>query len=171
MLAYWLVPAEPHYSWCQREIERLAREFDAPAFHPHVTIHSAAFPPPKKSSHFFPRHLEQLLPCTLHPQQVNHSEQFTKTLFIELAGSPALTEIADRLRAFTGDHEYELRPHLSLLYKNLKVEEREGAAATIKIPSEPLRFGEIAAVRSPRPASNESDVRAWQIVERISPRG
>ena len=39
MIAYWLIPTEPAYTYFQAVINYLARRYDAPVFEPHLTIH------------------------------------------------------------------------------------------------------------------------------------
>src|SRR6266446_10713817 len=38
-IAYWLIPAEPARSFFQGVINDLGRQYDAPLFEPHVTVH------------------------------------------------------------------------------------------------------------------------------------
>ena len=167
-IAYWLIPAEPYHQWFADEIARLARELDAPRFEPHLTIHSAPFqrsqPPAEK---LLASVAQRHAPCTLQPADLNHSSQFTKTLFVEFATTPKLLSISATVGAFARGDRPELHPHVSLLYKQLSNQRRASLAAAITVPFETVIFDEIAAVLCPKPTANAADVDAWQMIERL----
>ena len=64
--------------------------------------------------------------------------------------------------------QYELNPHLSLLYKNLAATTRCELAASINVPLSEVTFDAIKAVRCVSPAKSRADVEAWQVVAAAS---
>src|SRR5262245_66198999 len=76
--------------------------------------------------------------CTLVrqiPRGIDHSHEFIKTLFVRFAMSAELKKINHFIRKATNDlWQYELNPHLSLLYKNLAAATRSELAALIPVP-------------------------------------
>ena len=83
-IAYWLTPANPAHTFFENMICDLARQYDAPVFEPHVTIHvgSNHAEAAEKATSQAPFICE---PVELTLLDVRHSGEFTKTLFVQLA--------------------------------------------------------------------------------------
>jgi hypothetical protein len=64
--------------------------------------------------------------------------------------------------------QYELKPHLSLLYKNLAAAIRCELAASIDVPLSEVTFDAIKAVRCVSPAESGADVEAWRVIAAAS---
>jgi hypothetical protein len=64
--------------------------------------------------------------------------------------------------------QYELKPHLSLLYKNLAVATRRELAASIDVPFSEVTFDVIKVVSCVSPAKSRADVEAWRAVAAAS---
>src|SRR5262249_12574053 len=101
----------------------------------------------------------------LTPLGIDQSEEFIKTLFVQLAMSAELRKINEIIREATNAaSHYQLKPHLSLLYKNLAAATRRELAASIKIPLSEVTFDTIKTVRCVSPTKSGVDVQAWQVV-------
>jgi hypothetical protein len=168
VIAYWLIPSEPAHSFCYQIINDLARRCDAPVFEPHVTIHVGAdrADAAKNALGAAARECELI---GLTPVGIDQSDEFIKTLFVQFAMSAELRKINGIIRD-TANHssQYELKPHLSLLYKNLAASTRCELAASIEIPLSEVAFDAIKAVRCVSPTKSRSDVEAWQVVAAAS---
>jgi hypothetical protein len=80
-----------------------------------------------------------------------------------------LRKINDMIREAANDSsQYELNPHLSLLYKNLAAPTRRELAASINVPFSEVTFDAIKAVRCVSPAEFGADVEAWHVVAAAS---
>jgi len=83
-IAYWLTPAEPAHTFFENMICDLARQYDAPVFEPHVTIHVGS-----NHAEAAEKATSQAAfvcePVELKLLDVRHSGEFTKTLFVQLA--------------------------------------------------------------------------------------
>jgi len=164
LIAYWLIPAEPAHSFFQRIINDLVRRYDAPVFEPHVTIHVGAdrADSAKNALGHAGRKCKRF---GLTPLGTDQSDEFIKTLFVQFAMSVELRKTDDIIRAAVNDSlQYELNPHLSLLYKNLAATARRELAASISIPLSGVSFDAIKAVRCISPAQSRADVEAWHVV-------
>ena len=81
-IAYWLIPAEPARSFFQGVINDLGRQYDAPLFEPHVTVHvglnraAAAESAISQAARF-------CKPIKLKALEIDHSSEFIKTLFVQ----------------------------------------------------------------------------------------
>ena len=83
--------------------------------------------------------------------------------------SAELREINDIIREAANDSsQYELKPHLSLLYKKLTAATRREVAASINVALSEVSFDAIKAVRCVSPTQSGADVEAWRVVAAAS---
>jgi 2'-5' RNA ligase len=168
VIAYWLIPSEPAHSFFQRIINDLARRYDAPVFEPHVTIHVAADRADAAKNVVGDAARECKLIGTT-PLGIDQSDEFIKTLFVQFAKSAELLKINEMIREAANDSsQYELNPHLSLLYKNLAITTRRELAGSISIPISEVTFDAIKAVRGVSPTKSGTDVEGWHVVAAAS---
>lgn len=168
VIAYWLIPSEPALGFFQQIINNLARRYDAPLFEPHVTIHVGA-DRDGAASNALREAARQCRLVRLTPLGINQSAEFIKTLFVQFAASPELQNGSEIIREAANDSShYQLKPHLSLLYKNLPGATRRQLAASIRVPFSDVTFHAIKAVRCVSPTECGADVEAWRIVAQAS---
>ena len=168
VIAYWLIPSEPGHSFFQRIINDLAGRYDAPVFEPHVTIHVGADRADAAKNALGAAERECKL-IGLTPLGIDQSDEFIKTLFVPFAMSAELRKINDIIRPAADDSShYQLKPHLSLLYKNLAPATRRELAASINVPLSEVTFAAIKAVRCVSPTKSRADVEAWRVVAAAS---
>jgi 2'-5' RNA ligase len=168
VIAYWLIPSEPSRSFFQAIISNLARRYDAPAFEPHVTIHVGA-DCADATKHALADAAHQCKRIKLKPLRIGQSEELIKTLFVEFAMTAALRRIDEVIRnALHDSSQYELKPHLSLIYKKMAAETRRELAASIKVALRELTFGSLKAVRCISPTQRRADVEAWRVIAEAS---
>jgi 2'-5' RNA ligase len=164
VVAYWLVPAEPARSFFQRVINDLARRYDAPLFEPHVTIHVGANRAEAAESALS----QAARACTLislKALEIGHSSEFIKTLFVQFALNAEVRQVNEIIRDAAQDSSrYELKPHLSLLYKKMPAAARRELAGLIKVPFLEVTFDDLKAVRCVSPTQSRADVEAWRVV-------
>ena len=162
VIAYWLVPSELAHSFFQAIIDDLARQYDAPVFEPHVTIYVGADRADVAEETL--ENAARLFKLTgLTPLGIDQSNEFIKTLFVQFAMSAELRRINDSIREAANDSSpYELKPHLSLLYKKLAAASRRQLAASISVPLSEVAFDTIKAVRCASPTQSRADVESWQ---------
>ena len=166
--AYWLIPTEPAYCSFKGIINDLAGRYHAPVFEPHVTIHAGAADA-DAASRALGDAVRECTQITLNPTRIDQSEEFTKTLFVEFAMTAELRQLNELMRNTAhASSQYELKPHLSLLYKKMAAETRRDLAASIKVPLWEVTFGAIKAVRCISPTRFRADVEAWRVIEAVS---
>ena len=162
--AYWLIPTEPAHSYFQSVINDLARQYNAPPFEPHLTVHVEA----NCTNAVGGALLKAAQGCqriVLQAIDVSSSPEFIKTLFVQFAVTTQLQQLNHRLRAAAkGSFDYELNPHLSLLYKTMASEPRRLLARSIEVPFSEVTFGSLKAVRCISPTQSRADVEAWSVV-------
>jgi hypothetical protein len=164
VIAYWLIPSEPAHSFFQRIINHLARRYDAPVFEPHLTIYIGADRADAAEKALWDA-ARKCNPLGLIPIGTDQSDEFIKTLFVQFATSAELRKASDIIcEAANDSSQYELKPHLSLLYKSLAAETRRELAASIDVAFSEVTFNAIKAVRCHSPTRTRAEVDAWQII-------
>jgi 2'-5' RNA ligase len=164
IITYWLCPAEPAHNQLASLISELARRFDAPVFEPHVTIYSAdaANENPEVA---LERVLKSRGQYALSIRGLDFSEEFTKTLFVQFAPDRELTQLSEDLRsASASPSDYELNPHLSLIYKEMDEETKRRLAASIALSLDEVVFDTVKAILSPAEIKSRKEVEAWRLV-------
>jgi 2'-5' RNA ligase len=168
VIAYWLIPSDPAHRFFQGIINDLARRYDAPLFEPHVTIHVGE-PCADLAETALAHAAGNRKPIRLKPLEIDQSEEFIKTLFVQFGLSAELREMNETVRQAAHDSsQYELKPHLSLLYKKMPAARRQEVATSIEVPFSDVTFGAIKAVRCVSPTESRKDVEGWRVVAAAS---
>jgi len=164
VIAHWLVPAEPAHRFFQDLINDLARRYDAPVFEPHVTIYVGANSTDAVNT-TLSKAARDCKRIMLQALEVSHSDEFIKTLFVEFGLNTKLRQLNQVIRSAAPDSsDYDLKPHLSLLYKRMSVQTRRQLARSIEVPFSQVVFDSLKAVRCISPTQNRADVEVWRVV-------
>jgi hypothetical protein len=164
LLAYWIAPAEPAREFFISTIAELGVRFDAPRFEPHVTVY-AATRRDENPKEVLSGAVAGCEPFLLWVRDIQCSDEFTKTVFVQFEPVAALARLSRTLQQTSALHdEYELNPHLSLIYKKMTPEARIEVAHSIRIPFTEVLFDSAKAIVCPRPIRSCADVEAWRVV-------
>lgn len=168
VIAYWLIPAEPARSFFEGIINDLSRRYAAPLFEPHVTIYVGA-----NRADAAERAISQAARACklikLKALKIGYSNEFIKTLFVRFALNAELRQLNEIIRDAAQDSShYELKPHLSLLYKKVPTVVRRQLAGPIKVPFSEVVFDLLKAVRCVSPTQSRTDVEAWRVIATTS---
>jgi 2'-5' RNA ligase len=164
VIAYWLIPSEPAHSVFQQIVNDLARRYDAPVFEPHVTIYVGANTTDAVNT-TLSKAARDCKRIMLQALEVSHSDEFIKTLFVEFGLNTKLRQLNQVIRSAAQDSsDYDLKPHLSLLYKRMSVQTRRQLARSIEVPFSQVVFDSLKAVRCISPTQNRADVEVWRVV-------
>lgn len=154
-ISFWLIPAEPDRTLYQSLINNLAHQYDAPTFTPHVTLHSCECQR-DRAIEFLNSH--SIIDLVLEIDQILYSEEFTKTLFIQLFSDSKLDQLSESFKQ-NFEPSSDLNPHLSLIYANLAESEKRSLIPQIPL-NQTIRFDQIRAIHIPRPIQSREDVEA-----------
>jgi 2'-5' RNA ligase len=164
IVTYWLCPAAPEREELSTIIRNLAERFDGPVFEPHVTLYVTSTHR-ENPNEVLTDALSQRHEYRLAIRGLDYSDKFTKTLFLQFAPDPDLARLSQDLqRASASAADYELNPHLSLLYKDMDQETKRGLAASIALPLTDVIFDCVKAVMTPATISSPKDVETWRVV-------
>ena len=168
VIAYWLIPTEPAHSFFQDVINDLARRYDGPFFEPHVTIYVGANDA-NAAEKALSKAAREWQTINLKALGIKHSDEFIKTLFVQFAINRKVRQLHQTIRNAARDlFDYELNPHLSLLYKNMPATARRQLADSIKIPFSEVIFDSLKAVRCISLTQSGAEVEAWRVVAETS---
>jgi len=163
-IAYWLVPGEPARSFFDETIVDLARRYCAPVFEAHMTIHvgSDRVEPAREAIAEVARLCG---PVRVKALEVRQSGEFVKTLFVQFALNRRVQRLNEIIRnAGQDSSDYQIQPHVSLIYKRMSILARCQLARSMKIPFSAVVFDSIKAVRCASPTRSRTDVEAWRVV-------
>jgi 2'-5' RNA ligase len=164
VIAYWLIPGEPVRSYFQSLINHLARRYNAPQFEPHVTIYVGANCT-NKVDEVLSKAARGCERIVLRVLEVGGSSEFIKTLFVQFAATPQLQQLNQSIRIAAQDSsDYQLNPHLSLLYKKMSNQDRCLLARSIESPFSEVIFDSLKTVRCISPTRSRADVEAWRVL-------
>jgi hypothetical protein len=164
VIAYWLIPAEPARSYFQNIVNELAEQYSAPEFEPHVTVHVGA-DCTDTLGEVLSRAVRDSKRIALQVLKISNSAEFIKTLFVTFAASAQLQRLKQSIRKATQDSsDYQLNPHLSLLYKNMSMADRRLLARSIEVPFPEVTFDSLKAVRCVSPTQTQADVESWAVM-------
>jgi len=159
----WLVPAEPLGSTLRALVDRLAAELDAVPFEPHVTLFCGASSEDEARA-AAERIARRFGPVDLVADRLDHTEAFTKTLFVQFRPSALAREMSDAARSYAPGSDYRFDPHLSLLYKRLPVESQRTLAAALQAPVGTYGFDRVRLIETELPIEDARPVRLWRTV-------
>ena len=164
VIAYWLIPTEPARSYFQNIINDLAERYAAPEFEPHVTVH-VGVDCTETVDEVLSKAGRSSKKIALQVLNVSSSSEFVKTLFVHFTQSAQLQQLNQSIRTAAQDSsDYQLSPHLSLLYKRLSIRDRRLLTHSIDVPFSEVTFDSLKAVRCVSPTRSCADVEAWRVV-------
>jgi putative hydrolase of the HAD superfamily len=149
-ITYWLLPEPSAEQVLSERISSLAAQVGAPVFSPHVTIYAGTLEPVDDIHQQLRTAISDVAPVSLRVIGIRASERLSKTLYLQFEPSAVVAELSERLRsAAVEPSDYQLDPHLSLLYAVLTLTEKERLAELEPLQFEEITFNRIQAYRMP----------------------
>ena len=164
VIAYWLIPPEPARSYFPTIINDLADRYAAPEFEPHVTVH-VGVDCTDTVDEVLSKAGRNSKRIALQVLNVSSSSEFIKTLFVHFTQSAQLQQLNQSIRTAAQDSsDYQLSPHLSLLYKRLSIRDRRLLTHSIDVPFSEVTFDSLKAVLCVSSTRSRVDVEAWRVL-------
>lgn len=122
----WLMPSGAEYNRFADLIKKLAQQYNAPVFQPHVTL-LGEFPQTEEEAM---RLTQELVigqkPFPVNLGQIDYQEYHFRALFVRAEKTDPLVNLHERAKKLFGmEHIPPYMPHLSLLYGNYPIEVKE----------------------------------------------
>jgi len=159
MIAFWLSPAAGAREFFEGLIKELGERYNAPRFEPHVTLAGGDISDERALQIL--QNLSIREPIELSITGIEHSEKYTKTLFVQFESTPQIEALSAELQKAIGSTS-ELNPHLSLLYKEMPKASKADAAQAISLPFSTVQFDSVKAVVTPSPITTAEDITVWR---------
>lgn len=159
--ALWLVPEEPMFGLLVGRISQLSRQYSTPCFDPHVTLLSRITGKEKDLLAKAASLAGVLKRMQVELGGVGYLDEYFRCMFIRVAPTPPIVE-ANRVarEAFQLRDEPDYMPHLSLVYGNLRIEEKKKIAEASTFLS-----GQIIALHNLCLYSVSGPPHQWKCVE------
>ncbi len=168
LVSFWLVPAETDRHRLTKIINRLADQYDAPRFLPHVTLLATQLTKNEEPLKILHSATKGISPLKLEILGVAHSPDRFKSVFIQLSTEPIMP-LHNAFRASCQNPgNYRLDAHLSLLYRQLPAIKRNSLISNLKIPQGSLHFDSVIAVRPGHNKSSFDDVELWRLTDPLT---
>ena len=164
LISIWLLPVKKESEVLARLIRKLSEKYNAQLFEPHMTIYAVELPDKAifQIKQEIARIAKVLKPLKLAVSRINYEESFFKSFFLDLEKSDASLNLYQKFQQLLVDFgDYSFNPHLSLLYKNIGVNEKKKVAEEIGYPKQ-LTFDRLAINVHDKNLA-VSDVESWKV--------
>lgn len=113
----WLVPTGDSFKKFRSLIEKLAKEYRAPAFQPHVTLLGEITRPEEECVRLTKQLVSGQKPLEIEMGQVDYQDFYFRTLFVKVKKTEPLLALYARAKEVFQMNDIPLyMPHLSILY-------------------------------------------------------
>ncbi len=159
MHAIWLTFSKNDREYLKKIIDEISEKYHAPKFEPHITVYGLVDSKLSLIDDIAKRVVFDCNSFFVEKSEILQSKELWKTVYLELKANDQLKLMYKNLRKhFEKISKYEFNPHISLIYKNLPVEEKLKIINNLDIKSEFLVNN--LAIQKFFP-----DVEKWKIVK------
>lgn len=164
LISIWLLPSEEDENYFKSIIDDLGQKYQAPSFTPHLTIYGDVTAEPEVAYQATKDSIQEIQPFTLSGDKLNYTDLFFKTVVVEIQENPILTIIYRRLKDKLGQYgEYGLKPHLSLIYKELSEEKKQEIIRGVNVKKD-FTVNRIVVAMPGNLEKGWYDIEKWQVL-------
>lgn len=156
----WLLPTGTAYNKFENLIKKLAGEYNAPTFQPHVTLLGEFMQPQEECIEKTKQLVAGQKPFTVNLEEIGYQDYFFRTLFVYARKTGPLLNLHNKAKEiFQMQHIPPYMPHLSLLYGTYPNGTKEKIIKEIgKNQSTKFEVSSVHLVQG-------GEIKDWQIVE------
>lgn len=126
MFAIWFTFQKNDERYLFEIINKLGKKYEAQVFLPHITAYGLVNLKHDELDKIILDSIRNEIEFEIEKKIITHSDDFWKTIFIEINLNEHLQRINKKLKKSLGIFSsYEFRPHVSLIYKKINPENRE----------------------------------------------
>ena len=163
----FLSPSANDFRFCESRMGEYSRTFGIPPFEPHVTVYSGTFPDPEALKEAVSRAVAGMGLLRLRVRGAGCSEEYFKTLYIDFHEDQILQDIRRRIGEYLPvDSGYRLAPHLSLLYRDMPLSEKQALAQGMHFACDSMSFDRISIATPGNSTEGWRDTTRWNTVWR-----
>ena len=132
MFALWYLFDQDDENYLTEIINNLAKKYGAPSFVPHITAYGLVNIDLKILNNEILETIQKIKSFSVETNTINFSDDFWKTLFVEILPSKHLVKINNNLtKNLSQFSKYEFLPHISLIYKNMEKNQKQFLAESL----------------------------------------
>lgn len=159
MLSIWMEPTAKDAKYLLQIICRLGKKYCSPTFNPHITVYSGIRSISSAKSAI--QNCKDMRKFVVAATDLGFSDSLWKTVFINVGKNQKLNQIHDIIKkSIRQGPEYELNPHISLIYKKMDASEKQVIIDDLKIKRK-FTFDKITIIASSK------NVKKWDVVDRV----
>lgn len=121
----WLIPTGKAYEKFSNLIKKLAKEYNAPVFEPHITLLGDFMQPEEECIELTKQLVLGQKPFTINMGEVGYEDFYFRTLFVRADKTEPLLALHNRAKEIFKVDIPPYMPHLSLLYGIFPVKTKE----------------------------------------------
>lgn len=147
----WLMFKKDEELTLQLIIEKLSKDFNSPSFKPHITLIHGFKDEEEILIKKFSSFSENLSEFRVKVRGINYSDDFYKSLYLEIKKSELLDNLYKKAANFfeLSSQESEFLPHISLLYSHIPLQKKQELVKELsKISFESFRVDKISLVKT-----------------------
>ena len=159
MFSIWVEPITTDAKYLLQIICNLGKKYGSPIFDPHITVYSGVQSISAAKSAI--RNCKDMKKFAVNVTDLAFSNNLWKTVFINVEKNQKLKQIHDSIKKNTPQRsQYELNPHLSLIYKKMTVSKKQEIIDSLRIKRK-FTFDKITIIASSK------NVEKWKVIDRI----
>ena len=163
----FLTPAPEDFAYTDNLIRELSAKYDADPFEPHVTVYAGWYDDLELLKATLVGAVTGVPIISLAVRGIGFSHEYFKTLFIDFEENAVLRTVHERFRAGIGfESGYVLAPHLSLLYKDMPVHEKETLSRMVELEREEIHFDMVKIMTPANQSAGWKDAKQWKTLYR-----
>lgn len=168
-VAVFLTPAVNDFRYADGIIRKLSAKLDAPPFEPHLTVCSGFCSAPELLKGVVADATQALPPLTLRVKGIGCGEEYFRTLYLEFVSDPLLIELRERVRCIVARPDnVAFLPHLSLLYQEMPLAEKEAMARRLVLDRTEITFDSLKVVTPANLQEGWRDTFSWKILFQVA---
>jgi len=134
MYAIWFLFEKNDQEYFSQIISKLSNQYRSPIFTPHVTAYGLIDAELEELDEIILDSINSIHSFNIEKNTISFSDDFWKTLFVEFNSNDEMQEINKNLTQHLSKFAtYELKPHASLIYKEMSTEEKQRLSDTLEI--------------------------------------
>ena len=131
---FWIVPENISYQELEKIIEKYGEKYNSPLFTPHMTIHGVVSSTDEEVVKIVEKAVKETKPFGLEIGEVEFSSTYHQCIFARVKTNANLFNAYTSLRkAFGAEEKHVFMPHISLVYGDFDMEEREKIIKEIEV--------------------------------------
>jgi len=137
MFAVWFLFGKEDTRYLENIIKDLAAQHNSPFFMPHLTVYGLVDINLETLDNLILESIKDIKPFLVEKYSISYSDDFWKTLFIEIKQNLHLNRVNEKLKnGLSKFSNYEFLPHISVIYKKMTENEQEFIAQNINVKND-----------------------------------